>query len=265
MGKIDKTIIFCTENLCPEPLFSAVIKDLKRKAAHIPIISVSHKPIDLGTNICIGEHRRSWFMLYKQILLGLRLADTTYIGIVEHDCFYTEEHLNYIPPKDDTFYYNENIWLVSYDNVKRPEKFCTYSRYGRQRLALSQMVCNRRLYKDAIERRIEYIRKDNSFTKNIDHVNEPGVSKLKQKLIDRAHNGSSAYIKHLLPEFIELEQYEVFNTKIPNLDVRHGLNFTGPRNGRQVLKDVPYWGKFDELISSLTPAHDTTHSRLHTP
>ena len=132
--------------------------------------------------------------------------------------------------------------------AKRPEKFMTYSRYGRQRLALSQMVCNRQLYMDALEKRLRLIRRDSRATKNIDHINEPGVSKLSQKLIDRANSGSSAYLKHLLPDFIELEQHRVFNNKFGNLDVRHDLNFTGPRNGRQVLKEVPYWGKFNDVL-----------------
>jgi len=247
---MDKTLIFATENHCPEPLFSAVIRDLKAKAEGIPIVSVSHKPIDLGTNICIGEHRRSWTMLYRQLLKGLYIAKTKYIGIVEHDCFYTREHLEYIPPSDDKFYYNENMWLVSWDE-RKPDKKGNYTRFWTERLALSQMVCNREIYINALEGRLDLIDEDRQAFKKIDHVNEPGVSKVsekREKLMQRANSGSSAYIRYLLPDFIELEQYETFNNEIPNLDVRHGGNFTGPRRGNRPVTEVPYWGKFKDLL-----------------
>jgi hypothetical protein len=245
---MDKTIIFCTENKCPEPLFRSVVEDLKNKAGEIPIVSISHKPINLGMNICIGEHRRSWVMLYRQLLLGCKAAKTRYITIAEHDCFYTEEHLAFIPPTDTKFYYNENIYLLSADKIKHPEQYGMFSRFWTQRLALSQMVCNREIYLEALERRLDLIDRDRQFPSKIDHLTEPGASKVKQKLLDRAEGGSAAYLRGLLPDFIELEKYEVFNNKIPNIDVRHGVNFTGPRWGRERTFEVPYWGTIDKII-----------------
>ena len=248
---MDKTILFCTENRCPEPIFSAAMNHL-RKHAKCQIISISHKPIDLGINVCIGERKRSWFTLYRQMLHGCRLATTKWIGIAEHDCFYSQEHLDFIPPTDDKFYYNENVWLVSWDPERHPNIMGMYSRFwDKDRLALSQMVCERKLYKEALEKRIALIREDRRSTKNIDHINEPGASKLSRKLIERANSGSSAYLRKLLPDFIELERYETFNNKAPNLDVRHGKNFTGPRRGVKRRYAVRPWGRFDKLLQSL--------------
>lgn len=249
---MDKTIIFCTENKCPEPLFSTVIEDLKKKANGCPIVSVSHKPIDLGTNICIGERPRSWACLYNQLLKGCEAANTKYIMIAEHDCFYSEEQIKYIPPTDDRFYYNENIWLVCFDKEKHPDKYGQYSRFWKQRLALSQLVCDRELYIKALQDRLELIGKDRRAPKCFAHFTEPGVTgeiKDLEKLRKRAHGGTSAYLRPLLPDFIELEQYETFDTKIPSLDVRHGGNFTGPRRGRQRTYNVPYWGKFTDMVA----------------
>ena len=187
-------------------------------------------------------------MLYKQLLAGCEEANTEYIGIAEHDCFYTEDHLSYIPPSDDKFYYNENVWFVSLDKGKRPQKYGMYSRYWEpERLALSQMVSNRELYIKALRGRIDAIRKDKSFAKKIDHINEPGKSKIKS-LYERATSGRPSYLRPLLPDFMEIEQYNTFNDVIPQLDVRHGGNFTGPRNGSKLWSDVPYWGKFEDFM-----------------
>ena len=254
---MDKTIIFCTENKCPEPIFSSAIHDLSKKSEDLglPIISVSHKPIDLGKNICIGEHRRSWVMLYRQLLIGCKKAKTKYIGIAEHDCFYCEEHLQYIPQSDEKFFYNENVWLVSYDKERHPDKLGMYSRFWTTRYALSQMICNRELYIDALEKRLALIKINKRSVKEIDHMTEPGhskVSKKRLKLLERANNGSSAYLRPLLPDFIELERAETFSLKIANLDVRHGGNFTGPRRGRERRYKIKYWGKFEDLINKKT-------------
>ena len=245
---MDKTIIYCTENLCPEPLATAARNHLK-KNANCPIVSVSHKPIDFGKNICIGERRRSWTMLYRQLLIGCEATDTKYIGIAEHDCFYTEEHLDYIPPTDDKFYYNENLCLVGYDKEKHPNEVGVYSRFWKHpRLSLSQLVCNRKLYVDALEKRLALISVNRRAPKDLDHFTEPGHTKIRRKLIDRANSGSCAYLRSLLPDFIELEKYETFNTKYPNLDVRHGGNFTGPRRGKKRTYEVEPWGRFEDLI-----------------
>jgi len=72
MDLSDRTIIYytgCTE----DPVFEQrIIDDLKKKAGDIPIISVSRKPIDLGTNICVGEKPVSYTSEWKQLLIGLK-------------------------------------------------------------------------------------------------------------------------------------------------------------------------------------------------
>ena len=176
----NKTIIFCTDNNINEELLEAVIKHLKMVAAHLPIISVSHKPINLGTNICIGEQKRSWLCLYKQLYLGLREANTKYIGIAEHDCFYSPEHINWIPPKDDIFYYNENNWLIQWAEQNHPELKGMYSRYKNKRLALSQLICNRDLYIDVLTKRLSVIADNAWLIKEVNFIGEPGVTEMRQ-------------------------------------------------------------------------------------
>lgn len=243
------TIIFCTDNSCPEDIFEVVIKRLRK--AELPIVSVSHQPLNLGKNICIGKQKRSWLTLYKQLSLGLQAATTPYIHIAEHDCLYSEEHFAWLPPEDNIFYYNENVFLVQWSRVNNSELNGMYSKFWSQRLALSQLVCNRELYLKVLERRLSIIDKDRSISKTIDHIGEPGVSKINQEEAQRwAASGRCVYLKSFLGRVLELEKYETFKTKIPNLDIRHDNNFTGPRRGPSRTRSFSneYWGSFSDII-----------------
>lgn len=242
---MNKTILFCTDNRCPEPLFSAVVNHLRE--FDLPIVSVSHEPLDLGTNICIGKRKSSWLCLYQQLLIGLEVADTDYITIAEHDCFYTQEHFDWMPPTDDIFYYNENVWLTQWSDTKHLELKGMFSTFPKKRLALSQLVCNRRIYLDTISKRLDIIDQDRRIIKGIDHIGEPGVSRVKR--VQRwAASGRCAYLKQDLGKVLELEKYETFKTKLPNLDVRHDTNFTGPRRGRNRRYELHPWGKFEDVL-----------------
>ena len=140
---MDTTILCCTDNSLDKDIFDLCIENLRQ--AEFPVVCVSHEPVDLGKNICIGKQKRSWLMLYQQLKIGLEVSDTEYVAIAEHDCLYTGEHFRFKPERDDTVYYNENVWLVQWGTKSHPELNGMYSRYWRQRLALSQLVCNRQL------------------------------------------------------------------------------------------------------------------------
>jgi hypothetical protein len=215
---------------------------------------VSHKPIDLGTNIAIGPHKSSWLTLYKQLYIGLSKVTTENVLIAEHDCLYHDEHLRWQPPRDDTFYYNENVWMVQWSEPEKKEiANGTYSQFWGQRLALSQLICNAKLYKETLDRRLEIIDQDHALVKGIDHVGEPGVSAWNEKRLARvrkwADDGRPVYLKDMLGKVLELEQYETFETKVPNIDIRHDANFTGPRRGRRRRMKLPYWNEFKYIMA----------------
>jgi hypothetical protein len=243
---LDTTIIYYTHNQLSEPLFSACQRHLKKSANGFPIVSVSHKPLDLGTNICVGEHKPSWLMLYRQVFEGVKAATTKYVAMAEHDCFYTNEHFSWIPPQDDIFYYNENHWIVQYAEKSHPELKGMYSRYWRQRLALSQLVCNRDLLLESTEAKLKCL--DINLIKQIDHAGEPGITKIK-KAFHYAKSGRPIYLKRYMKDQLDKEKYDVFKTKTPNLDVRHDGNFTGAKRGRHRRYKIKYWGRFEELIN----------------
>jgi hypothetical protein len=111
-GQMDRTIIYYTANTENEIFEQRIRDDLKRKAGDIPIVSVSRKPIDLGTNICVGEQSVSYTSEWKQLLIGLKEAKTKYCIAAEADCLYPPEYFEFTPLKEKMMYNYVNIWIV---------------------------------------------------------------------------------------------------------------------------------------------------------
>lgn len=108
----DRSIIYYSANTEELEFEQRIIEDLKKKAKDIPIISVTRKPIDLGINICVGEQPVCYTNEWRQLLIGLKAAKTKYCMTAESDCLYSEDYLTFTPPRDDTMYYYDNLYLV---------------------------------------------------------------------------------------------------------------------------------------------------------
>lgn len=238
------SIIYLTNNVLNPIIFKKAQELLLKAACDIPIISVSQEPMDLGRNICVGKIGSSWLNIYKQQLVGLKVTDTEYIAIVEHDCFYTSEHFEFTPPRDDTFYYNENRWFVQYEG-NHPEYNNMYSKVNKLK-ALSQLICSRKLLIESIEERLYLI---DSGIKMMRRLGEPGafVPEI-VKGAQIATSGSKLYLRPFLDKHLKKFKSEFFKTDNPNIDVRHKDNFTGPRRGKNRCFSISYWGKFEELL-----------------
>lgn len=108
---MDKTILYYTSNKEGEE-FEGRVRDLISKhSGGLPIISVSQKPIDFGTNICVGEHGASGFNMFRQVQIGLREVKTKYVISAEADCFYPPEYFQFTP-EDELPYRNTNTWVM---------------------------------------------------------------------------------------------------------------------------------------------------------
>ena len=239
-----KTIIYLTDNTLDPILATKCREKLLEAAGDHPIISVSQKPIELGTNICVGEIGRSWMSIMKQQLVGLHAAQTKHIAIAEHDCLYTREHFDWTPPRDDVFYYNQNHCLVEWHG-NHPELDGMYSRWSNGRNALSQLICSRELLIACVEERLSLIEKGLEIMRK---AGEPGACPAGfVEAAVRATSGEAKYLMPYLRDFVSKYTHEDFYTTIPNLDIRHKTNFTGPRRGKHRTYDIPYWGVFKDL------------------
>lgn len=111
---MNATIVFVSSNR-EEPEFEAeVIKTLKKNSGGLPIISVTQKPVDLGTNIVVGDVGASGFNFCRQVQLGVLAAKTEFVISAESDCIYPPDYFKYEPKFNDIPYRNTNIYVQKY-------------------------------------------------------------------------------------------------------------------------------------------------------
>lgn len=107
----DLTVLFYTANHTSDYFFKNVTDQLVRAIGDTPLISISHKPLNFGKNICVGVMERCAYSIYKQVLIGAKAAETEYVATAEDDVLYPPEHFTY-RPQGDTFAYDVNKWSI---------------------------------------------------------------------------------------------------------------------------------------------------------
>jgi len=127
------TIIYYTSNREDESFEEKIREELLKSSNGVPIISVSHKPIKLGKNICIGEVELSNINIKKQILIGAKEATTENVCMAESDFLYPEEYFKFVPPEKDAVYYLNNLFVL----------WRTRNRFHRKSNSDGALVCNR--------------------------------------------------------------------------------------------------------------------------
>jgi len=108
----NRTIIYYTGNTEKESFESKVRDNILSKCGDIPIISVSQKPIDFGTNICVGEMEKSYKNAFKQVLIGCEAATTPFVVMCESDCLYPDGYFEFEPTDSSVVYTYDNVWLM---------------------------------------------------------------------------------------------------------------------------------------------------------
>ena len=118
-----KSIIYYTDNRLDEKI--SLIAQKLILASKLPVVSCSLKPIDFGKNIVL-DLEPSIITMFKQILTALENSTADIVFFCEHDVLYHKSHFKFTPPRDDTFYYNVNVWrwnflqdrAITYDFVR---------------------------------------------------------------------------------------------------------------------------------------------------
>ena len=110
--KNDLTVIYISANHITDYFAENIRKQILISKGDYDLISVTHKPIDFGKNICVGDIERNKFNIYRQLLIGAKEAKTKYIAIAEDDVLYPPGHFDIFRPDDDKVAYNFNRWSL---------------------------------------------------------------------------------------------------------------------------------------------------------
>lgn len=147
---LDITVVFYTANYLQEQnphFWESTQKQLIKAAGDLPIVSVSHKPMDLGTNIVFKADKRSHLNIYRQILAGCKAAKTEFVAMAEDDILYSYAHFHTQVPKPGKFLYDmEKVSLFTWT---KPAMFS----FRTNRRVINQLIANRELLIEALEER----------------------------------------------------------------------------------------------------------------
>jgi len=210
----DATIIYyssCTE----DPEFERKIQEsLVKNSGGLPIVSVTQKPMDLGTNIVVGNVGQSGFNVLRQSLIACETATTKYIITAEADCLYSPDYFQFRPLRDDICYRNTNTYLVGYHR----DYFWKKNEGG-----VWSQVINREFY---IKRLKELL--DGELMWDAQKKNFPKEKGLKF-----------------------FDEFEYFETQYPCISFKSGKGMRKYSHSERVpIYELPYWGDSKKLIKS---------------
>ena len=213
----EKSIIYYTDNRLRESIFSLTQKYIKESG--LPIVSCSLKPIDFGKNIVLENRERSYPTMAEQILMALEASDSKYVFFCEHDVLYNKSHFDFIPPRDDIYYYNINNWRWWFGHTTA----ITYNGLT----SLSSLCCNRELAIRHYEYRLKLIEKW-------------GLDKIRSREPRWARKfGYEPGTKKRRRGGITNEDHIKRRSELPNIDIRHVGTFSAPKIALENFKHKP--------------------------
>lgn len=223
-----KGIIYYTDNRLGNPIRDAVKYFIAKSG--LPIVSCSLSPIKFGKNVVISGRVRSYPTYLLQIYTALTNLDTKYVFFCEHDVLYHPSHFDFTPPRDDIFYYNDNVWRWKLHNFK----LVTYNHMR----PLSCLCCNREL---AIEHYKKRMKKAEELGLNINRSREPRTANIW---------GFEPGTKPVSRGGFSDDKCDDWYSYGPNVDIRHNKTFTSIKIDPVDFKALPDGFKeirYDEL------------------
>ena len=230
-----KGIVYYSDCRGDTDILEAAKRQLLRATNGHSIVSVTLAPIDLGRNIVLPLER-GHLTMFRQILAGLEASDADIVFLAEHDVLYHPSHFDFVPPRDDVYYYNVNTWKVD-AATGRALHYITEQTSG--------LCAYRSLLVEHYRERVARVERE-GFQRSIGF--EPG--------------------KHKRPRGVDDHGFGSWMSAQPNVDIRHGFNLTRNRWSRDQFRDqrccegwteaddVPGWGvtrdRFPEWLREVT-------------
>lgn len=234
-GWEQKGLLYYTDNRVNGKVLASCQKQLEMCAGQDRIVSVSLEKIDFGSNIVLPLER-GYLTMFKQILAGLEELDSDIVFFCEHDVLYHPSHFDFVPPEKNRFYYNTNVWKVRLeDGHAMRTAFCQQT---------SGLCAHRELLLKHYRKRVKMV-EASGFSRKMGF--EPGTHGRSERVDDYKSNN--------------------WESKFPNIDIRHDLNLTPSRwspdqfrnqhytKGWQEADEIPGWGlvkgRFIELLEGV--------------
>jgi len=208
-----KSIVYYTDNRLPGDLAALCRNQLVCAAGEAEIVYVS-----LGMAIgfwptVIIQAERGILTMHKQILAGLEKATGDYVFLAEHDVFYHPSHFDFVPLREDTFYYNIHVWHVRY-----PDGHAVF--YDAQQV--SGLCASRKLLLDFY----------------------------RQRIIQLKHDGPNRHYEPGLKQTVGGQRVENWKSEMPNLDIRHSGNLTPSKWSPADFRNKKYAAGWREMAKA---------------
>jgi hypothetical protein len=213
----DLTVVYYTSNQESPDFEANVRKHLKQSATGIPIISVSQRPIDLGTNICVGDVGVSSHNAWRQLQIGAMEAKTRWVCTAEADFLYPRSYFEFCPPEDDVAYLAAPLYVLFHQRGRAK----VYAE--KPRLSEAAMVIGRDCLVDAVETTLTGY----------------GMWGL-----GSANGETFPYLLNVVGKRARF----VLDAPVVTFKTDRNMHRRTPHNTRSYARELPYWGNSRELI-----------------
>jgi glycosyltransferase involved in cell wall biosynthesis len=227
-----KSVLYYTDNRLDPRIMKACQEQLLRcQQVHgFELISVSLEPIQFGTNYTY-DGERGIETMFNQIWGGLDICTGDVVYFAEHDVLYHPSHFDFVPQREDIFYYNQNSWRVNAETGHALFHFAN---------STSGLCAHRKLLLEHYARRVKLVA-ERGFSRRMGF--EPGTHRRAERVDDYGCKS--------------------FMSAAPNIDIRHDKNLTPNRwrkdqfrnqkytRGWQEADEIPDWGRFEDVLAEL--------------
>ncbi|MEX2053087.1 MAG: hypothetical protein WD898_02580, partial [Candidatus Paceibacterota bacterium] len=224
-------ILFFTINKVPQEWAKYHRDVLLEAAGDYPIISVSRKPVDIGTNL-IDEGQKHISNLYTQLLQACKVATTPHIAMCEDDTLYTKSHFDSFRPPLDTFAYNIARWSIY--TWGEP----IYSWRGSQ--VGAAVIAPREKMIEQLEHRFAKFAVNGVIPKEL--CGEIGLRRFEKQIGANINKWVDFYSEDPIIQ-VNHDYFSVDNNSPEDVEKRHRK-----RMGRIRAFEIPYWGKGSDLV-----------------
>lgn len=171
--------------------------------------------------------------MFRQILDCLQRAKEDCVFYCEHDILYHPSHFEFVPLRDDTFYYNVNVWRWDYYS----KKVITYDHHA----SVSGLCVNRELALAFYERRLKIIR-EQGYDKLPTFGNPVWAREMGYEPGKFNKEGETALKEEWRSEYCNIDIRRTRSMTAPKINYEDFVN--KPVNWREdVIENLPGWNK----------------------